>query len=93
MVYFNRVTANAKVKGARFVYRIVFANSSSVATTLGRARDSSMAAGVMSSSAGWSFLRLLVGDSGCVSPEDLFFVTLFAALRTCLAIFSSAKML
>lgn len=91
IVYFNKVTANARTSGARFVYRTVLASSSSVATTLGRARDSSIAAGVMGISAEASFLRLL-GDSGRVSPEDLFFVTRLAALRICLASFSSAKM-
>ena len=88
----SSLIANAKTSGARFVCRIVFASSSSSALDSGSVRDSSIAAGVVTSSVDTVFLRL-TGVSEETSPGSraLFLVTLLAALRSCFAIFGSAN--
>ena len=72
------------------VRRTVLLSSSSVGLALGRVKDASIACGVRSSSGAAAFLRLL-GESGWASPSALFFDTRFAALRICLAVFSSGN--
>ena len=62
-----------------------------MATTRGRRRDSSIAAGAISLD-GSGLVRFRPASGGG-SVEDLFFVTRFAAARICLASFSSEKIL
>ena len=93
IVYFSKVTANARTSGALFVYRVHFASSvSSVIGFSGRDSDSSNASGEETSSADMSFCFFFNVVVESPSPEaPRFFVTLFAAARTCLATFSSFK--
>lgn len=93
MVYFNNATANASTSGARLVCSTVFINSFSVALALGRASDSSIAAGsggAPSLSVMRGFRRL-EGDGAVVELDVRFLETRFAAVRICLATFSSVK--
>ena len=88
----NNLVANARTNGARLVCRTVFASSSSSTLDSGRAKDSSMAAGLAMSSGAIAFLRLADDSEGASSGSlPLFLVTLLAAFRICFASFSSVN--
>lgn len=91
MVKGSRATAKAKTNGARFVCTTVSPISSTLVLASGRARASSVAAGVGAMS-GVLSLRRLAGEAAFASLEERFFETRFAAARICLDSFSSVKM-
>lgn len=89
MVYFITVTANASTRGARFVSITVF-DISWVTPEIGRVNVDSTWDGV-----GLGAISNLVffEAKGAMSSEEVrFFTARFAALRICLADFSSLKM-
>ena len=75
------------------MYRQVPRSSSSETSEVGRVRASSMAVGLCSEHSKGSFLIRFAGETTgrASSPAALFLLTRFAAVRICLACFSSGK--
>ena len=88
-MYFNRVIAKANTRGARLDRKTIFDRASSSSVENGNDSDCSIVAGVSNPSSD-VFLCLAGGVSD--ESERLFLETLFAALRTCFASFSSTNM-
>lgn len=89
MVYFSNVTAKARTRGARLVYKIIELSSFSSASLEGRASEASMVAG-SDFSLYEVFFRLTV-SSVWPSSAARFLDTRLAALSICFDSFSSVK--